>query len=77
MSNSEYDYVNPQHYKRYSTEVIDMMVKIFGVEETAQHCEMTAFKYRMRAGTKPKQSVELDFEKEQWYLNKARELRSR
>lgn len=72
----QYDYINPDHYKNYSKEVIDMMVDIYGKESTAIHCEMTAFKYRMRMGTKPGQSIERDMEKEAWYLNKAKELRT-
>lgn len=35
---------------------------------------MTAFKYRMRMGTKPENTIEQDLEKEKWYLAKAREL---
>lgn len=71
----EYDYVKtPKHYTNYSTEVIDMMIKIWGKEATKSYCEMNAFKYRMRAGTKPGNSVQQDLDKEQWYLNKAKEL---
>ncbi len=69
-----YDHINPDHYKKYSKEVIDMMVSIYGKEATAMYCEMNAFKYRMRAGTKPGQPVERDFEKESWYLNKSKQL---
>ena len=72
-----YEYVNhPTHYNRYSHEVIDMMCAIYGVEDTALFCEMNAFKYRMRMGTKPNNSVNQDLEKETWYLNKATELRN-
>ena len=71
----KYDHVNPDHYKKYSKEVIDMMVDVYGEEDTAIHCEMTAFKYRMRMGTKPGQPVDRDLEKEKWYLDKAAELR--
>lgn len=63
MSNEKYDYVHPKHYKNYSVEVIDMFERIYGKNETALWCEMTALKYRMRMGTKPEQSVELDLEK--------------
>jgi hypothetical protein len=72
-----YDYINPQHYKNYSVEVIDMMERIWGTEATIIHCEMTAFKYRMRLGTKPEQPVERDLEKATWYENKAKELRQK
>ena len=70
-----YEEVNhPQHYNNYDVEVIDMMEKIFGREETAIFCKLNAFKYRMRAGTKPNQSAEKDLAKEQWYLRKKNEL---
>lgn len=36
---------------------------------------MNAFKYRMRLGLKPEQSVERDLEKANWYEQKAKELR--
>lgn len=71
-----YEHVNhPTHYNNYSVEVIDMMIAIFGEEKTADWCEMTAYKYRMRMGTKPDNSVEQDLAKEKWYLTKAKEIR--
>ena len=72
---TDYDFINPSHYKKFSVETIDMMVAIWGKEATALHCEMCAFKYRLRMGEKPEQPVERDFGKENWYLNKANELR--
>ena len=73
--NRAYEEVNhPQHYNNYDVEVIDMMEKIFGKSETAIFCKLNAFKYRMRAGTKPNQSAEKDLAKERWYLNKKAEL---
>lgn len=36
---------------------------------------MTAFKYRMRLGTKPDNPMDQDLAKERWYLAKAKELR--
>lgn len=70
-----YEEVNhPQHYNNYDVEVIDMMEKVFGKEQTAVFCKLNAFKYRMRAGTKPGQDADKDLKKEQWYLNKKREL---
>ena len=70
-----YDFINPDHYKKYSVEVIDMMIAIYGKEKTAAYCELNAFKYRMRMGEKPEQSIERDLEKEKWYINKANELK--
>ena len=72
-----YEHVNnPSHYNNYSKEVIDMMIDIYGTENTRIFCEMNAFKYRMRMGTKPDNSIEQDLKKEKWYLNKAKELRN-
>jgi len=71
----EYDFVNPKHYQEFSVEVIDMMAAIWGKEATATHCEMCAFKYKLRAGSKPDQPIERDLEKAAWYLSKAKELR--
>jgi hypothetical protein len=74
---SNYEHVeHPSHYNHYSSETIAMMVAIWGKEKVADWCEMTAFKYRMRMGTKPDNSIEQDLKKEQWYLNKAKELRN-
>ena len=69
---TEKDHINPIHYKQYHMEVIEMMVKIWGREKVADYCMMNAFKYRMRAGNKD--DVSQDLAKEQWYLNKAKEL---
>lgn len=71
----EYDFVNPKHYQEFSVEVIDMMAAIWGKEATALHCEMCAFKYKLRAGSKPHQPIERDLDKAEWYLSKAKELR--
>lgn len=68
---------HPQHYNTYSVEVIDMFEKIYGVERTADWCEMTALKYRMRMGVKPENPINQDLKKEQWYLEKAKELRNK
>jgi DnaJ-class molecular chaperone len=76
MNTEKYDNINPSHYKSYSIEVIDMMTAIFGTEATVKFCEMNAFKYRMRAGTKPGNSVVQDLKKESWYLSKSKELKS-
>ena len=75
--NKGYEHVeHPNHYNTYPCETIDMMVAIWGNEKVADWCEITAFKYRMRMGTKPDNSIEQDLKKEQWYLNKAKELRN-
>lgn len=76
--NSNYENVNhPKHYNNYDIEVIDMMEKIWGINATINFCQMNAFKYRMRMGTKPNNEINEDIKKEQWYLNKAKELKSK
>ena len=64
---SEYDNVNPDHYKSWDKEVWEMMIDVFGKEKYLAFCELNAFKYRMRAGKKPKASVMDDFSKAIWY----------
>lgn len=74
--NINYDYINPSHYNSYNgKEVIDLMVDIWGFEKVMFHCEITAFKYRMRVGKKPDQPIERDLEKAKWYEDKALELK--
>lgn len=73
----EYDFINPNHYKKNSKEVIEMMIDIYGKEITANHCELSAFKYRMRIGHKPNESIDREIKKIQWYENKAVELRTK
>lgn len=75
---SDYEMVNhPQHYNNYDIEVIDMMERIWGVEATLLFCQMNAFKYRQRMGTKPGQTIFQDLDKEKWYLDKAKELKKK
>ena len=65
---SKYEYVNhPSHYNHYDIEVID---RIWGHEKCALWCEITAFKYRMRMGTKQGEPIERDIDKEKFYLSK-------
>jgi len=71
-----YDFINPDHYKSSGNkEVFEMMVDIWGEEAFIKHCEMCAFKYRMRLGRKPDAPIERDLEKAKWYEDKAKELR--
>ena len=72
---STYDYVNhPQHYNNYDVEVIEMMRRIWGDEAVDTWAKLTAFKYRMRMGTKPDTPVEQDLEKENFYLNYRKQI---
>ena len=68
---------HPSHYNNYNIEVIDMMEKLWGLPATLCFCQLNAFKYRMRMGTKPGSSIEEDLRKEQWYLKKAAELKEK
>jgi hypothetical protein len=69
-----YQEVNsPAHYNGYSVEVIDMMERIFGPEKLSAFCELNAFKYLMRAGKKGYAAT--DLAKEEWYLDKLKELK--
>lgn len=72
ISSNEIDH--PAYYNNYNVEVIEMMTRIYGVESTSIFCELNAFKYRMRMGAKPENPIEIDLQKEQWYLNKKLEL---
>jgi len=74
IDSENYDYVNPEHYKNSSIEVWEMMLKVWGKDKFIAHCEMCAFKYRLRLGNKPHQPIERDLEKAKWYENKAKEL---
>ena len=75
MQEAKQDNVNhPKHYTNYPIEVIDMMISIFGKEDVAKYCLINAYKYRMRLGLKNPDHFQEDFEKEQWYLNKYKEL---
>ena len=68
---------HPSHYTAYPVEVIDMMIAIWGKEKVATYCEINAFKYRMRVGRKKTGNTPLqDLKKEEWYLDKAKELRA-
>lgn len=69
------DAINPDHYKQYPKQVIDIMICVFGKKWVMIYCIITAFKYRMRMGHKD--DMEQDFNKEEWYLNKAAELTKR
>lgn len=74
---AKYDKIHPSHYDAYDIQVIDMMERIFGREETAIFCKLNAFKYRMRMGLKLGEDMIDDLKKEQYYLNKKKELESK
>ena len=70
----EANQINPKHYQASGFETWEMMLKIWGKEAFIKHCEMCAFKYRMRAGLKQGASVETDLAKANWYEAKAKML---
>jgi hypothetical protein len=51
-----------------------MMVAIWGLDEAISFCKLNAFKYKMRVGTKPNETIDQDLKKEKWYLDKMNEL---
>ena len=71
------DVVNhPSHYNLPNRkECIDEMIDIYGLKDVAKWCEITAYKYKYRAGHKG--SVVEDMSKAAWYITKARELKSK
>ena len=71
------DMVNhPSHYNLPNRkECIDEMVDIYGLKDVAKWCEITAYKYKYRAGHKG--SAVEDMSKAAWYIDKARELKSK
>jgi len=52
-----------------------MMIDIWGAAAYRTHCEMCAFKYRMRAGNKPGETAEDDLQKARWYENMATQMK--
>ena len=67
---------HPSHYNLPDRkECIDEMIDIYGLKDVAKWCEITAYKYKYRAGHKG--SVAEDMSKAEWYMDKARELKSK
>ena len=69
------DMVNhPSHYNLPDRkECIDEMIDIYGLKDAAKWCEITAYKYKYRAGHKD--SLTQDVQKAIWYTVKAHELK--
>ena len=74
MESKEYNNVNPDHYKQGDRQVWQMMIDCFGLDAYIAFSRLNAFKYRMRAGSKPTSSIEEDIKKAQWYEEKIKEL---
>lgn len=60
------DPINPDHYKAGKMQVIEQMMALFGVKQTANFCKLNAYKYQARAGLKG--DAVLDHEKADWYM---------
>ena len=56
-------------------ECIDEMIDIYGLKDVVKWCEITAYKYKYRAGHKG--SATEDMSKAAWYIAKACELKSK
>lgn len=69
-SSVEYNFVEPDHYKKGDKEVWEIMIDIYGEEKFNNFCLMNAFKYITRAGNKPGDDFKQDISKAVWYLNK-------
>lgn len=67
---------HPSHHNLPNRkECIDEMIDIYGLKDVAKWCEITAYKYKYRAGHKD--SFTQDIQKASWYMVKARELKSK
>lgn len=67
---------HPSHYNLPNRkECIDEMIDIYGIKDVAKWCEITAYKYKYRAGHKD--SFTQDMQKATWYTIKAHELKSK
>lgn len=62
------DPINPQHYKQYAVEVIDLIRQALTPEEFKGYLKGNMLKYRFRAGYK--KDREEDLEKSNWYQDK-------
>nr|DAI23674.1 MAG TPA: nucelotide kinase [Caudoviricetes sp.] len=72
------DMVNhPSHYNLPDRkECIDEMIDIYGLKDVAKWCEITAYKYKYRAGHKDSLTQDV-LQKAIWYTVKGRELKSK
>ena len=68
---------HPNYYNKYPVETWDIMEFIYGTKALILYCKINALKYRLRAGLKPGNSIEKDFEKEKVYLDKAEEFKKK
>ena len=66
----EYEMVNqPKHYDFFGMTVIKVIEKTSTWEEYLGFIKGTAMRYRLRAGSKPGNSLEQDIAKAEWYEN--------
>ena len=71
----QYEMVNqPKHYDFFGMTVIDVIEKTSSWQEFLGFLKGTAMRYRLRAGSKPGNSLEQDIAKAEWYENKYDEV---
>lgn len=67
--------VDPSYYRQAGMrECIDIQRELVGDARFADHCRLTAFGYRFRAGHKPGADVELETGKARWYEQMTRHI---
>jgi len=65
-----YEMVNqPKHYDFFGMKAIDIIEKTLNWEEYIGFLKGTAMRYRLRAGSKPGNTIEQDMAKAEWYEN--------
>lgn len=70
---------HPSHYNLPNRkECIDEMIDIYGLKNVAKWCEITAYKYKYRAGHASSfTNFVQGMHEATWYMGKARELKSK
>lgn len=73
MDRSEADQINPDHYKQYPIEVIEIIRRVLTEEQFTGYCVGNEIKYRLRAGFNNPDKIEEDINKALWYGSARRE----
>lgn len=78
QENKNTSFTKPAYYNKFSVELTDMMIAIWGKQAVINHYEIHAFKCRMLAGSEDsKNSLETDIGGSDWCLKIANELRDK
>ncbi len=75
VDQKEYDIARHTPQKAYEMVVLERMARIWGKEKIAEYCEMEAFKW-LQGSLGLDEPTRSDLDKEQWYLDRAKQLRS-